>query len=140
MGSHDLFSLKGKVIVVTGGTGILGGSFVNAIAEMGGIPIIIGRNGDIAKQRAGEIIANGGEAMSIVADVLEEKDLLIARDLILEKYGTIDGLVNGAGGNIPEGVLQPDADVFSMNIEGMKKAMVLNVWGTIFISMFLDRY
>lgn len=131
MGSHDLFSLKGKVIVVTGGTGILGGSFVNAIAEMGGIPIIIGRNGDIAKQRAGEIIANGGEAMSIVADVLEEKDLLIARDLILEKYGTIDGLVNGAGGNIPEGILQPEADVFSMNIEGMKKAMVLNVWGTI---------
>lgn len=131
MGSSDLFSLKEKVIVVTGGTGILGGSFVNAIAEAGGIPIIIGRNGGIANQRVTDIIAKGGNAMSIVADVLEEKDLLIARDLILEKYNTIDGLVNGAGGNIPEGVLQPDADVFSMNIDGMKRAMVLNVWGTI---------
>ena len=131
MGSGELFSLKGKVIVVTGGTGILGGSFINAIAKADGIPIIIGRNDEIAKQRAADIIATGGNAMSIVADVLEEKDLLIARDLVLEKYGTIDGLVNGAGGNIPEGVLQPDADVFSMNIDGMKKAMLLNVWGTI---------
>ena len=131
MGSGELFSLKGKVIVVTGGTGILGGSFVTAIGEAGGIPIVIGRNEEIAKQRAEAIISKGGKAMAVLADVLEEKDLVKARDLILEKFGTIDGLVNGAGGNIPEGVLQPDADVFSMNIDGMKKAMVLNVWGTI---------
>ena len=43
----------------------------------------------------------------------------------------IDGLVNAAGGNVPEGVLQNDADVFNLNIEGMKNALVLNVWGTV---------
>jgi len=131
MDSNDLFSLKDKVIIVTGGTGVLGGSFVKGIANAGGISVILGRNAEVGKQRADQIIANGGKAFSVVADVLEEVELVKAKDCILEKYGTIDGLVNGAGGNIPEGVLPPDADIFSMNIDGMKKAMVLNVWGTI---------
>ncbi len=131
MGSNDLFSLKDKVIVVTGGTGILGGSFVKGIADAGGIAIILGRNAEVGKQRAGEINASGGKAFSVVADVLEEKDLEKARDIILEKFGKIDGLVNGAGGNMPEAVLQPDADIFSMNIDGMKKALALNTWGTV---------
>ncbi len=131
MGSDGMFSLQDKVIIVTGGTGILGGSFVKGIAAAGGIPVILGRNEAVAQKRADEIIADGGKALAVVADVLEESDLIKARDLILEKFGTIDGLVNGAGGNIPEAVLQPDADIFSLNIDGMKKAMVLNVWGTI---------
>jgi NAD(P)-dependent dehydrogenase (short-subunit alcohol dehydrogenase family) len=131
MESNELFSLNGKVIVVTGGTGILGGAFVKGIAAAGGTAVILGRNAAVAEQRAQEIIAAGGKALAVVADVLEEADLVRARDLILEKCGKIDGLVNGAGGNMPEGVLQPDADIFSMNIDGMKKAMVLNVWGTI---------
>lgn len=131
MESNELFSLKGKVIVVTGGTGILGGAFVKGIAAAGGTAVILGRNAAVAEQRAQEIIAGGGKALAVVADVLEEADLVRARDFILEKCGRIDGLVNGAGGNMPEGVLQPDADIFSMNIDGMKKAMVLNVWGTI---------
>ncbi len=131
MVSEDLFSLQDKVIVVTGGTGILGGAFVKGIAAAGGIAVILGRNTSVAKQRVEEIIASGGKAFYVTADVLEEQSLFKARDLILEKYGTIDGLVNGAGGNMPEGVLQPEADIFSMNIDGMKNAMVLNVWGTI---------
>jgi NAD(P)-dependent dehydrogenase (short-subunit alcohol dehydrogenase family) len=131
MGSNDLFTLKDKVIVVTGGTGILGGSFVKGIADAGGIAVILGRNAEVGSQRAAEINAAGGRAFSVVADVMEENDLIKARDLILEKYGTIDGLVNGAGGNMPEAVLQPDADIFSMNIDGMKKALALNTWGTV---------
>ncbi|MEK7199050.1 MAG: SDR family oxidoreductase [Bacteroidota bacterium] len=131
MDIQELFSLKDKVIVVTGGTGVFGGAFVKGIANAGGIPVILGRNATVAEQRAKEIINNGGKAMAVVANVLDETELVKAKNSILEKYGTIDGLVNGAGGNLPEGVLQPDADIFSMNIDGMKKAMELNLWGTI---------
>ncbi len=131
MSSVNQFSLSNKVIVVTGGTGILGGSFVKAIAQAGGIPVILGRNESVAQARANEIIENGGQALAIVADVLVEADLIKARDVILAKFGTIDGLVNGAGGNMPEGVVQPDADIFSMNLEGMRKVMELNLFGTI---------
>ena len=129
--SNEMFSLKGKVIVVTGGTGILGGAFIKAIAGAGGTPIIIGRNESIGKQRADEISLAGGQALFVKANVLEEGDLIKARDIVLEKYETIDGLVNGAGGNMPEAVLQPDADIFSLSIDGMKKAMELNLWGTL---------
>lgn len=131
MASGEIFSLENKVIVVTGGTGILGAAFVKGIAAAGGTVVVLGRNGAVAKQRADEIIAAGGRALGVVADVMVEADLVKARDQILEQFGAIHGLVNAAGGNMPEGVLQPDADIFSINIEGMKKAMMLNLWGTI---------
>ncbi len=125
------FSLEGKVIVVTGGTGILGLSFIKGIVAAGGKVGILGRNEAIANQRAEEINANGGEAIALVADAMDEAQLTEAKKKVLDKWGRIDGLVNGAGGNGPEGVLLPDQDIFSMNIGGMKKIMDLNLWGTI---------
>ena len=125
------FSLEGKVIVVTGGTGILGYSFIKGIVEAGGKVGILGRNEGIAKQRAEEINNNGGEAIALIADAMDEAQLTEAKKQVLDKWGRIDGLVNGAGGNGPEGVLLPDQDIFSMNIGGMKKIMDLNLWGTI---------
>jgi len=126
-----MFSLAGKVIVVTGGTGVLGAGFVKRIATQGGIPIILGQNGEKGNERVAEVKANGGDAHFISVNVLEEAQLVSAKNEILEKYGKIDGLVNGAGGNIPSGVLQPTEDVFNLNIDGMKDALVLNLWGTI---------
>lgn len=126
------FSLQDKVIVVTGGTGILGGTFVQAIAAAGGIPVILGRNSAVARQRADQIIEQGGIALAVNADVLDIQQLTAAKDIIVSKLGTIHGLVNAAGGNLPEGVLSPSADVFDLNLSGMKAAMDLNIWGTIF--------
>lgn len=125
------FSLKDKVIIVTGGTGILGGAFVDAIAESGGTVGILGRKEKIANQKADAINSKGGRAIALIADVLNENELQAAKAKTLEAFGHIDGLVNAAGGNMPEGVLQPDEDIFSMNIDGMKKVMDINLWGTI---------
>ncbi|HTK20791.1 MAG TPA: SDR family oxidoreductase [Mucilaginibacter sp.] len=127
----DKFSLEDKVIVVTGGTGILGNSFVNGISDAGGIVVILGRNEAIANERADTINKKGGKALAIVADVLIQDDLVAARDKILKAFGRIDGLVNGAGGNMPQGVLQPEEDIFKMNLDGMKQVMDLNLWGTL---------
>ncbi len=127
----DLFSLKDKVIIVTGGTGVLGSSFVNAIVRQGGKVVLLGIDKEVGEKKATEINTNGGSAINIYANVLEESQLIAARETILATYGRIDGLVNAAGGNVPEGVLPPAKDVFDLNIEGMKKAMVLNLWGTI---------
>ena len=126
-----MFSLKDKVIIVTGGTGILGKGFIEAIVEAGGSVGILGRNKEVAEERATAINNSGGKAMALVADVMNEDELVTARELILNEYGKIDGLVNAAGGNQPEGVLTPDKDLFEMNIAGMKKVMDLNLWGTI---------
>ncbi|SEP08257.1 NAD(P)-dependent dehydrogenase, short-chain alcohol dehydrogenase family [Mucilaginibacter gossypiicola] len=125
------FSLAGKVIVVTGGTGILGKAFIDGIVEAGGAVGILGRNAQVAEERANAINAAGGKAIALVADVMNEAELVAAKDKLLAAFGRIDGLVNGAGGNMPEGVLQPDEDIFKMNIDGMKKVMDLNLWGTL---------
>ena len=127
----DSFSLKNKVIIVTGGTGVLGHTFINGIVEAGGKVGILGRNRTIGQQRADDINNNGGDAMALVADAMDDAQLTNAKMLVLDKWGKIDGLVNGAGGNAPEGVLQPEDDIFSMSIAGMKKVMDLNLWGTI---------
>jgi NAD(P)-dependent dehydrogenase (short-subunit alcohol dehydrogenase family) len=129
--SLGMFSLKGKVIVVTGGTGILGTSFVNAIIESNGVVVILGRNEQVCQEHIARIIEMGGEASYVIADVLDEAALNIAKDKVLHQYGRIDGLVNAAGGNVPEAVVMPDADVFKLNMQGMKDAINLNLWGTL---------
>lgn len=131
MNIMESFSLKQKVIIVTGGTGILGNSFVDAIVEAGGAVGILGRNEAIAKERANAINKNGGNALPLIADVLNEDQLVAAKEKAIAHFGKIDGLVNAAGGNMPEGVLQPGEDIFSMNLEGMKKVMDINLWGTV---------
>lgn len=125
------FSLKGKVIVVTGGYGILGKSFCEAIALGGGEVIILGRDEQKGQATVKHIENQGGIAFFAQADVMDENSLKLAKDSILNRFGKINGLVNAAGGNVPEAVLQPDADIFSLNMNGMKKAMELNVWGTL---------
>lgn len=126
-----MFALNNKVIIVSGGTGILGGAFIKAIASQGGKVVILGRNEQVGSKRAAEINMEGAEAIFIAANVLEKDQLELARDKVLSTFGRIDGLVNGAGGNIPEAVLTPDKDVFDLNIEGVQKAMNLNLWGTV---------
>jgi NAD(P)-dependent dehydrogenase (short-subunit alcohol dehydrogenase family) len=125
------FSLQDKVIVVTGGTGILGGAFVDAIIEAGGVAAILGRNADVANERTEAIKSKGGKAIALVADVMDEKQLTEAKRKTIDAFGKIDGLVNAAGGNMPGGVLQPNEDIFTMNLEGMKKVMDINLWGTL---------
>lgn len=131
MSTDHVKPLAGKVFVVTGGTGILGNSFVNAIAEAGGIPCILGRNKAVAIERAAMIIEQGGSALALQADVLNTAELAEACNKVLHQFGRIDGLVNAAGGIQPDGILKPEQDIFEMNIEGMRKVADLNSWGTI---------
>jgi NAD(P)-dependent dehydrogenase (short-subunit alcohol dehydrogenase family) len=125
------FSLKDKAVVVTGGTGILGDAFVNAIVEAGGAVGILGRNEAVANKRADAINKAGGKALALIADALKEDQLVVAKEKMLSAFGKIDGLVNAAGGNMPVGVLQPQDDIFSMNMDGMKQVLDLNLWGTL---------
>lgn len=127
----ERFSLKGKVIVVTGGTGILGKAFVKALAEAGAKVCIIGRNQEKAEERVKMVQTLGAEALAIVADVMDEHSVRRAKDQILDQWGTIDGLVNAAGGNIPGATIGPDDDLFDNKIGDTIKAIELNLYGTI---------
>ncbi len=125
------FSLSNKVIIVTGGTGVLGDAFTKGIAEAGAAVGILGRNKAVAEERANAINAAGGKAIALIANVLKEDELIAAREQTLAAFGKIDGLVNGAGGNMPAGVVQPEDDIFNMNLDGLRQVLDLNLWGTI---------
>lgn len=127
----ERFSLEGQVIIVTGGTGILGDAFIKGIVAAGGAVGILGRNEALATQRADAVNASGGKAIALIADVLNEEQLIAAKTKILNAFGRIDGLVNGAGGNMPEAIVQPGSDIFNMNMDGLRRVVDLNLWGTI---------
>ncbi|HMR92693.1 MAG TPA: SDR family oxidoreductase [Chitinophagaceae bacterium] len=133
----DQFSLKDKVIVITGATGVLGEAFVNGVAAMGAAVAIIGRNEQVGEERAQQLRSKGYDALFVKADVLSEQELMAAHETILATWGKINGLVNAAGGNVAEAVIAPGADIFDINMDGLKKAFDLNLFGTILpVSVF----
>lgn len=125
------FSLKDKVIVISGGTGILGGSWATAVAKAGAKVAVLGRNKEKADARVKNIREDGGDAIAVVANVLDEAQVLSAKETILDQWGKIDGLINAAGGNVPASVVQPDQDLFSVKIKDLKEAIDLNIYGTV---------
>jgi NAD(P)-dependent dehydrogenase (short-subunit alcohol dehydrogenase family) len=129
--SENGFLLREKVIVVTGGTGILGNSFINGIANAGGIVGVLGRNEKVADERVASILSKGGKAIALIADVTNEYQLVGAKKKILDAFGRIDGLVNAAGGNLPGAIVQPDEDVFNLDINALNEVLRLNLFGTI---------
>lgn len=127
----SMFSLAGKTAVVTGGTGVLGASMVNGLARAGARVVVLGRRKDIAKQRAAAIRNAGGQAIGIAVDVLDAAQLEAANDEIINKFGTIDILVNAAGGNLAGAVIPPDKTFFDLRMEDFNQVMDLNVMGTV---------
>ncbi|RYY94574.1 MAG: SDR family oxidoreductase [Chitinophagaceae bacterium] len=132
-------SLSGKVIVVTGGTGVLGYSFNKAIAAAGGAVCILGRSREKAEARAAEIRAEGGRALAVACNVLDEAALRGANDTILAEFGRIDGLVNAAGGNQAGAVVQPDADLFSLDMGALEAVLKLNLFGSLLPTQVFGR-
>ncbi len=124
------FLLNDKVIVVTGGTGVLGEAFINGIADAGGTIGILGRNEKTANERAASVMEKGGKAIALIADVTKEEQLIAAREKVLDKFGRVDGLVNAAGGNLPGAVIAPDKDIFQLDFAALKEVMNLNLFGT----------
>lgn len=130
MDTQNDFSLQGKVIVVTGGTGVLGEAFVRGIAAAGAAVGIMGRNEKVAEERAVAINEKGGKALALIADVSNKEQLEQARDKLLNAFGKINGLVNAAGGNMPGAVVGPEQDIFQLDFDALSQVMNLNLFGT----------
>ncbi|MEP6683509.1 MAG: SDR family oxidoreductase [Parafilimonas sp.] len=134
---QQLFSLANKVIIITGATGVLGEAFVNAVADMDAKVVLIGRNEDVGNTRANHLKEKNKQAIFIKADVLNKEDLINAKKIILKKFNGIDGLVNAAGGNVPEAVIKQGDDIFDIDMAAMHKAFELNLFGTMLpVSVF----
>jgi NAD(P)-dependent dehydrogenase (short-subunit alcohol dehydrogenase family) len=128
------FSLEGKVAVVTGGYGVLGGSIASALAAAGASVAILGRRRDAAERKAEEIRRTGAEARALAADVLDDAQLAAARDELLAAWSRIDILVNAAGGNVSR-ARSDNRPVFDVPPDAFDEVMRLNLNGTVAPSM-----
>lgn len=128
--SGSAFSLAGKVAVVTGGYGVLGGSLASGLAAAGARVAVLGRRRDAAQAKAEEIRAAGGEALAFVADVLDEGALRDARSEVLRTWGRVDALVNAAGGNVAR-ARNDDRPIFDVPADSFDEVLRLNLHGSV---------
>ena len=127
----NLFSLQGRVAIVTGGTGVLGGAIAHGLAAAGAKVGILGRRVERAAEVVAAIKAKGGEAMPVPADALDQAALAQARDSVLQQWGQVDILINAAGGNSADATVFGDVTFFNLKREAVQKMLDLNLMGTI---------
>jgi len=130
-GVERLFSLDGRVAVVTGATGVLGGAMARGLARAGAKVAILGRREQRAREVAFGIEKEGGEAIPLPADVLDGSSLERAREEVLREWGRVDILVNAAGGNAPEAITSPRKSFFEVEKAAIEQVVDLNLMGTI---------
>lgn len=126
-----MFGLTGKVAVVTGGTGVLGGAMARGLAEAGAKVVIVGRRQEKANEVVQLIAETGGQAMAAPADVMDAASLEAARDHIVSTWGHIDILINAAGGTSPQATVGTTQTIFDMQLAPMREVIDLNLIGTL---------
>ncbi|MDP3945785.1 MAG: SDR family oxidoreductase [Lutibacter sp.] len=124
-------NFENKVAVITGGSGVLGGAMAKGLASEGIRVAVLGRTASTLKIIVDEINVLGGQAIGLVADVLDRQKLEAARKKVVQKWGSIDILVNAAGGNIRGAIVMPEDDFFDMKIDDFDKVTNLNLKGTL---------
>lgn len=132
------FDLTGKVVVVCGGYGVLGGAIAEELGRAGARVAVLGRSRSAAEAMARGIREAGGEAAALTANVLDRSSLRAAREELFERWGTVDVLVNAAGGNLAR-ARNDGTSVFEVPMEAFEEALRLNLHGSIFPSMIFGQ-
>lgn len=127
----NLFDVQGRVMVITGGTGVLCSAMVLHFAGQGMKVAVIGRNRTKGDSLIAEVKAQGGEAIFLAADVLDQAQIEAAYQTVMSTWGRVDVLVNGAGGNMPGATIPPDKNIFDLKIDDFRQVVDLNLFGTI---------
>ena len=131
----NLFCIEGKVVIITGGCGVLGSDMAQYLAKQGAKVVILDRAKDKGDELVSKIKADGGDALFLATDVLNKEILEQNREDILKAYGKIDVLVNAAGGNMAGATIAPDKTIFDLEIDAFKKVVDLNLFGTVLPTM-----
>ncbi len=128
---NELFSVAGKVVVITGGTGVLGSCIGKYLATQGAKVVLLGRRKDEGDRIVNEIVADGGEAVFMVSDVMNPEIVQANCDEIMARYGRVDALLNAAGGNMPGATIAPSGTIFDIHVEDFERVLNVNLTGTV---------
>lgn len=135
----ELFNINERVILITGGTGILGSVIASYLAGEGARIVILGRRKEAGEALVKEISEKGGEAIFLRTDVMNETLLSKNREEIMNRYGQIDALLNAAGGNMAGANIPPEKTFFDLDMDQFDEVVRLNLTGTVLPSqVFLE--
>jgi NAD(P)-dependent dehydrogenase (short-subunit alcohol dehydrogenase family) len=128
---RQLYDMTGKTVVISGGTGVLGGEMACALVGMGADVAMIDRNTALADPLKKRLGCGPGCATAVYADVLDRDSLLKAEEVVLSEFGPPDILINAAGGNSPKATTSPEMSFFDIPAEGFQQVFGLNSLGTV---------
>ena len=136
---NEMFSIAGKVAVITGAGGVLGGSMSRHFVSQGTKVAVLDIRQEQLDSRVKELEALGGDVMGFNCNVLDIEAIERTAEAVLERFGKVDILLNIAGGNMPGATLEPDQPFFKMGIEFWDKVTDLNINGTVYPSYVFSR-
>jgi NAD(P)-dependent dehydrogenase (short-subunit alcohol dehydrogenase family) len=136
---ENLFNLSGKVAVVTGGGGVLCGAMSRTLGRVGVKVAILDLILEAAQKVADDVVAAGGEAIAVKCDVLDKDSVEAACSAVLERFGGVDILINGAGGNKKQATTGPDLSFFDLPSDAVQWVFNLNFIGTLLPSQVFGR-
>lgn len=133
---NEQFSIEGRVAVITGAGGVLGGNVAKSFVEQGAKVVALDIRQEQLDKRVEELRQIGrGEVMGLICNVLDIDSIRRVADEVVERWGRIDILINIAGGNMPGATLRPDQPIFEMKMEDWNKVTNLNMNGTVYPSI-----
>ena len=128
---NNLFDINGYVVAITGGTGVLGRTIAKYLALNGAKVIILGRKEDVGAEIVADIQKDGGECEFLKTDVMNQEVVQQNCDYIIGNYGSIDTLLNAAGGNMKGATITPEQTFFDLEAKQFQTVLDLNLTGTV---------
>ncbi len=140
MNTHDaLFEVRDRVAVLTGAGGVLISRMARELGRRGATVIATDRILSSAEATASAIRAEGGTAEPFAMDVTDPASLQAVADEVVRRFGRVDILINGAGGNRKEATPEPGQPFFDLPAEALRSVVDLNLMGTILPSQIFGR-
>lgn len=136
----NLFELKGKSVVITGGGGVLCGAIARALAGAGARIAVLDLIQEAAENVAKQIKSDGGTAIAVKCNVLEKDSLTATSEKVIKEFGKVDILINGAGGNKKEATTTSDLSFFDLPPEAIRFVFDLNFLGTLLPSQVFAKH
>ncbi|NGM70700.1 SDR family oxidoreductase [Natronolimnobius sp. AArcel1] len=134
------FDISGKVCIITGGSGVLGSEMATAIGERGATVVLLARGEEKLEAASDSLEEQDIEHMTIPASVLDRAELEAAAETVVDEYGRIDVLINGAGGNHPDATTGEETSFFDLPKDGLEQVMNVNFVGTVLASQAFGEY
>ncbi len=126
---NELFNIKDRIIVITGAAGVLAGTTTRYLLEQGAQVILL----DLFQEKVDAVVAefDSQRACGYACNVLNQDALDDVYEKIMARFGRVDVLINGAGGNMPGATISPEQSIFDLKMEDYGKVLDLNLKGSV---------